>query len=159
MNNWIPFTEDEVGSAKEFESHFMSSFLRDFIAGTACFKNDLTPQPPLLAGAGESSVSPSPARKGRNGLFTKGVRSSEAAAVFEAGKELWSYYFTKRNININASFYDIRRYFQGEKNGRMNSKSENDEQYNVLLKTLRDNQKNLAAKIAEKVYKYGFLRQ
>ena len=159
VNNWIPFTEDEVGSAKEFESHFMSSFLRDFIAGTACFKNDLPPQPPLLAGAGESSVSPSPARKGRNGLFTKGVRSSEAAAVFEAGKELWSYYFTKRNININASFYDIRRYFQGEKNGRMNSKSENDEHYNELLKTLRDSQKNLAAKIAEKVYKYGFLRQ
>ena len=145
---WIPFTEDEVGSAKEFESHFMSSFLRDFIAGTACFKNDLATS--LLA-VTDGFVK----REGR----AAGKMSREAAAVFEAGKELWSYYFTKRNININASFYDIRRYFQGEKNGRMNSKSENDEQYNVLLKTLRDSQKNLAAKIAEKVYKYGFLRQ
>ena len=145
---WIPFTEDEVGSAKEFESHFMSSFLRDFIAGTACFKNDLATS--LLA-VTDGFVK----REGR----AEGKMSREAAAVFEAGKELWKYYFTKRNININASFYDIRRYFQGEKNGRMNSKSENDEHYNELLKTLRDNQKNLAAKIAEKVYAYGFLRQ
>jgi hypothetical protein len=40
----------------------------------------------------------------------------------------------------------------------MNSKS-SDETYNQLIGKLRDELKNLASKIAEKVYEYEFLRK
>ena len=36
VNNWIPFTEDQVGSKKAFKSNFMSSFIADFLAGKVC---------------------------------------------------------------------------------------------------------------------------
>lgn len=87
--------------------------------------------------------------------------SSEASAVYSAGLELWRYYFAAAGdgVNENASFYDIRKYFQGtDEKGRMNNKS-GDEQYNALIDDLRAKQKKLASKIAEKVYDYGFLRR
>jgi hypothetical protein len=60
---------------------------------------------------------------------------------------------------VNASFYDIREYFQGRNDkGRMNPNSE-DEKYNGLIKALRDNLKVLAKKIEPKIYEYGFLRE
>jgi hypothetical protein len=63
------------------------------------------------------------------------------------------------SYSVNASFYDIREFFQGRKDsGTMNTKSD-DETYNALIKTLRDAQKALAEKIAPKVYEYGFLRE
>jgi hypothetical protein len=88
--------------------------------------------------------------------------SPEAAAVLNAGRELWKCYHAKIKTNntapVNASFYDIREFFQGRKEGgTMNTKS-NDETYNALIKSLRDAQKTLAAKIEPKVYEYGFLR-
>lgn len=84
--------------------------------------------------------------------------SAEAQAVFAAGKALWKYYHEQPQANPNASFYDIRAYFQGrDKNGKMNKDSA-DTQYMVLIGSLRQAQKVLAAKIAEKVYKYGFLQ-
>jgi hypothetical protein len=82
--------------------------------------------------------------------------SPEAKAVLEAGKELWKYYLGKPRVNVNASFYDIRLFFQGETNGRMNNKS-NDEEYNDLLGNLREKMKILAKKIEPKIYEYGFL--
>jgi hypothetical protein len=120
MNNWIPFTEKEVGAREKFESNFMSSFL-----------------------------------KGR----TLGV---EAQSVFDAGKELWRYYHAKIKNNkiapVNASFYDIREFFQGRKEtGTMKTKSD-DETYNVLLTTLRGKLRALTERIQPKVYEYGFLR-
>ncbi|MDR2509770.1 MAG: hypothetical protein LBC77_03900 [Spirochaetaceae bacterium] len=89
--------------------------------------------------------------------------SPEAEAVLDAGRELWMYYHekikTRKTAPVNASFYDIREFFQGRKeNGTMNTKS-NDETYNALIKTLREKQKTLAAKIEPKVYEYGFLRE
>jgi hypothetical protein len=89
--------------------------------------------------------------------------SPEAAAVLDAGQELWKYYHAKiktnRTASVNASFYDIREFFQGRKEtGTMNSKS-NDETYNALIKTLREKQKTLAKKIEPKIYKYGFLKK
>jgi hypothetical protein len=96
------------------------------------------------------------------------VFSAEAQAVFEAGKALWTYYhkvikeiplssLTKETLN--ASFYDIRAYFQGRnEQGKMNNKSE-DETYNELLDNLRDALKVLAQKIEPKVYEYGFLKR
>jgi hypothetical protein len=89
--------------------------------------------------------------------------SPEAAAVLNAGRELWKYYHAKiksnNTVSVNASFYDIREFFQGRKEGgTMNTKS-NDETYNALIKNLRETQKTLAAKIEPKVYEYGFLRE
>jgi hypothetical protein len=89
--------------------------------------------------------------------------SVEAQAVLDAGRELWKHYHekikTNKTASVNASFYDIREFFQGRKeNGTMNTKS-NDETYNALIKTLREKQKTLAAKIEPQVYEYGFLKE
>jgi hypothetical protein len=90
---------------------------------------------------------------------TKPLRfSSEAQAVFEAGRELWTYYHNQENINPNASLYDIKSHFQGvNAKGKMNNKS-TDEHYNLLIANLRDNLKTLALKIQPTVYQYGFLK-
>jgi very-short-patch-repair endonuclease len=104
--------------------------------------------------------------------------SPEAQAVFEAGKELWKYYFenigdkkstpsslrdtTPQEGNLgkskNPSLYDIKSYFQGaDENGRMNNKS-NDEKYNLLIANLRESLEVLSHKIQPKVYEFGFLK-
>jgi hypothetical protein len=88
--------------------------------------------------------------------------SDEANSVLKAGLELWRYYHktTKGNnaAPVNASFYDIREYFQGRSaNGKMNNKSA-DETYNKIIKTVRNNVKLLAQKIEPKIYAYGFLK-
>ncbi|MDR2170413.1 MAG: hypothetical protein LBP59_09760, partial [Planctomycetaceae bacterium] len=88
--------------------------------------------------------------------------SKEAIAVFEAGKMLWTYYHetikTDDNADVNASIYDIREYFKGRKNGRLNSKS-TDQNFNQLDQALKDSLKKLAEVIQPKVYQYGFLLQ
>ncbi len=118
VNNWIPFTEQEVDAQDVFASHFMTDYIKE---------NDLT-------------------------------FSAEAQAVFVAGKALWKYYHSQSNANPNASFYDIRAYFQGrDKSGKMNKDSA-DSRYMNLIGNLRQAQKVLAAKIATKVYEYGFLK-
>jgi len=91
---------------------------------------------------------------------TKCKLSSEAHAVFDAGKELWRYYHARKDINVNASLYDIREYFQGrnEKTKRMNNSS-TDQKYNERMAVLREKLKILADKIAEKVYLHGFLKE
>jgi len=135
-NHWIPFTEDEVGCEKRFDSRFMS----DYIAGKIVIEkeNDLI----------------------ENNMKQKKERlqfSTEATAIFDAGRELWKYYHAQKNININASFYDIREHFQGRnEKGAMKTKSTN-KTYNELIATLRDKLKVLAEKIKPKVYEYGFL--
>jgi len=90
--------------------------------------------------------------------------SKEANAVIKAGKELWTYYHSKIKGNdkilLNASFYDIREFFQGRSktSGSMNTKS-NDDTYNNLIKILRQKKLVLAEKIQPKVYEYGFLME
>jgi hypothetical protein len=138
-NHWIPFTEDEVGCEKRFESRFMS----DFIAGKV--KPTESTESALLDEKKPSKPAPL--------MF-----SHEAAAVFAAGRELWRYYHKQPKANANASFYDIREHFQGRKaGGNMNTKSA-DEKYNELIGVLRDKLKVLAKKIEPKVYEYGFLK-
>ena len=84
--------------------------------------------------------------------------SSAAQTVFNAGRELWQYYFMQPNCNVNASLYEIREYFQGRNNkSRMKNKS-GDETYNELIGNLRSALKILANKIEPKVYEYGFLK-
>jgi hypothetical protein len=64
-----------------------------------------------------------------------------------------------KTASVNASFYDIREYFQGRnESGTMNTKSD-DETYNALIKNLREKHKKLAKKIEPKIYKYGFLKR
>jgi hypothetical protein len=97
------------------------------------------------------------------GLGIRERGSVESLAVLDAGRELWRYYHAKIKNNktapVNASFYDIREFFQGRKeSGTMNTKSA-DETYNALIKTLREKQKILAKKIEPKIYEYGFLKE
>ena len=140
INHWIPFAEKEVSAPMLFESHFMS----DFIAGK--IKQD-TQQ--TLFGDEESLIPTEPIQF-----------SPEAQAVMDAGRELWSYYMAQKDelkFNVNASYYDIRFYFQGKNNkGNMSSDSK-DEKYKRILNKIKEAQKVLAEKIRKKVYLYGFL--
>ena len=148
-NNWIPFNEQEVNAPTCFTSHFMT----DFISGKLGSKV-LTPQEHnLFTLAGEENPH-------QNTVFvpTQPLQfTSEAQAVFSAGKALWQYYFTEPNANPNASLYDIREHFQGRNDkGKMNNKSE-DETYNHLISELRQALTHLAQAIEPKVYQYQFL--
>jgi hypothetical protein len=135
MNNWIPFTEQELNIQDRFESNFMTDFINGKI------KMEL-----------ENNLFMT-----EEGLLPKREFSNEATSVFEKGRELWSYYHSKPFTNINASLYDIREHFQGRnEKGRMNSKS-NDHTYTILIKELRDQLDLLSEKIIPKIYHYGFL--
>ncbi len=141
-NHWIPFTESEVDAKEKFASNFMS----DFISGKLKIEQDAN-----LLFADESG----------DKLYDNKPRefSPEAKAVFDAGRELWRYYHSQPSCNVNASFYDIREYFQGRNDkGRMNSKSD-DETYMSLIGDLREKLKILADKIKPKVYEYEFLKE
>ncbi|MBC8313668.1 MAG: hypothetical protein H8E33_05480, partial [Candidatus Cloacimonetes bacterium] len=136
-NHWIPFTEQEVNAQNRFESHFMT----DFINGKIKTENESN-----LFGTLENQT-------------LKREFSEEATAVFDAGRELWKYYHSQSNVNVNASLYDIREYFQGRNDkGRMNSKSD-DENYMELIGELRNKLNFLADKIKPKIYEYEFLKE
>jgi hypothetical protein len=145
INHWIPFTEQQVNAPDNFKSHFMS----DFIAGKCAPANAAT-----LFGEEESLIPTAPI------VFTPAAK-----AVMEAGRKIWAYYMGhKKNVygaapvNVNASFYDIRAYFQGrDEKGKMKNESD-DKTYTSLIKDLRAAQKVLAKQIEKKVYLYGFLK-
>ena len=80
-----------------------------------------------------------------------------AQLVYDSGLELWKYYHSQPRANPDASFYDIREYFQGKSNGKMKTKSD-DEKYTELISDLRNKMKLLAKQIEPKVYEYGFLK-
>ncbi|MFN6091687.1 MAG: hypothetical protein ACK44N_04655, partial [Bacteroidota bacterium] len=132
------FTEDEVGAKDDFESNFMSDFI--------CGKIKLTNQADLFSAKNQ--------KKNKPLNFSK-----ESNVVLKNGKTLWKYYHKQYDININASLYDIRLYFQGtDEKGKMNLKSE-DDHYMKLITDLRKSIKVLTEKIAPKVYTYGFLKE
>jgi hypothetical protein len=141
-NHWIPFTEQEVDAKAKFESHFMSDFIKGKIKAESYAQNVLFNNTTKAADINQPLEF-----------------SSEATAVFDAGRELWRYYHSQKEPNTNASLYDIREYFQGRNpQGRMNSRS-TDETYTQLIANLRDALKVLADKIKPKVYEYGFLKE
>ncbi len=173
INHWIPFSESEVGAEDSFDSHFMKEFIDGKISRQ---KIDYFGQSPRNDNDNkvarndknkESHCEPLGEAIQNDNLFesknfipTKPLKfSKEAKDVFEAGKKLWKYYHkTGSYINNNASYYDIRKYFQGtDANERMNNKSI-DEEYNKLIKDLRDKMDILAKKIEPKIYEYVFLR-
>ena len=137
VNHWIPFTEQEVNAKEKFESNFMTNFI------TGKLKSEETTT--LF---------------GTTTVENKSLQfSDEATAVFDAGRKLWKYYHAQNGVNVNASLYDIREYFQGRnEQGRMNAKS-NDETYTQLIGDLREKLNVLATKIKPKVYEYGFLKE
>jgi hypothetical protein len=137
-NHWIPFTETEINAHEKFDSNFMSKF----ISG----KLKIEENADIYNGKTEKTTE-------------KLEFSAEAKTVFDAGRELWKYYHTQPNCNVNASLYDIREHFQGRnENGKMNNKS-TDETYTKLIADLRESLKILAQKIEPKVYEYEFLKK
>ena len=143
INHWIPFTESEVNSKEKFESNFMTNFINGKL------KTEKETESVLFDD------------KIRIGIYDNKPRvfSEEAKAVFKSGQELYKYYHSHKDININASLYDIREYFQGRNDkGRMNSRSDN-ETYTKLIADLRDKLDLLADKITPKIYEYGFLKE
>lgn len=134
INYWIPFTEREVGAQMLFESHFMSDFIAGKLAQKTLFEDteSLIPSDPIML-------------------------SAEAQAVMDAGREIWRYYMQQDSVNVNASYYDIRRYFQGVNEKGVMNKESTDEKYMRRLDSLKKAQEKLACKIAQKVYLYGFL--
>ncbi|MEZ4876488.1 MAG: hypothetical protein R2805_02885 [Flavobacterium sp.] len=138
-NHWIPFTEYEVNAQAKFESNFMTDFIKGKI------KQEVTKDTLFEQAATKEEQKPL-------------VFSEDATAVFDAGRELWKYYHSQKDVNVNASLYDIREYFQGRNDkGRMNSKSD-DATYTQLIANLRSKLGILADKIKPKVYEYGFLK-
>ena len=137
-NHWIPFTENEVDAHKKFESNFMTQFIKGKINIESC--TDLFNS--------ENDIN--------SNVLTF---SNEAQKVFNAGKELYKYYHKQKNINVNASLYDIKVHFQGRNEiGRMNNKSD-DGTFNKLLKDLREQLEILELKLQPKVYEFGFLKE
>jgi hypothetical protein len=176
-NHWIPFTEQEVNAQAKFESAFMTDFMKGKIKPEVqnedLFSNAC--QPELVSGSPEM-LKQVQHDKNKQVQHDKAlVFSPEATAVFNAGRELWTYYHThpstssgyatssgyveSKPYNVNASLYDIREHFQGRNDkGRMNSKS-NDARYMELISELRSKLAVLADKIKPKVYEYGFLKE
>ena len=147
INHWIPFSESEVNAPALFDSHFMKDFLsgkvktkktKDLFSAmdeetveTQCISSPQTSQPMQLTPAAQS--------------------------VLDCGREIWQYYFTMEDANPNASFYDIREYFQGRNDsGKMNATS-NDEFYNELTEKLKEKMQILTDEIKPKVYEFEFL--
>lgn len=136
-NHWIPFTEQEVDAKEKFESNFMTNFIKGEISKTE--------EDSLF---GDTPISNQPLEF-----------SEEAKAVFDAGRELWKYYHEQPNVNVNASYYDIREYFQGRnEKGKMNAKSL-DQIYTDLNAELKNKMSILADKIKPKIYEYEFLKE
>ena len=137
INHWIPFTEEEVNAKDTFASHLMSDYIHGRLQPAKT--NELFQQ---------ETAANEPVHF-----------SDEAQTLMNAGRALWTYYHQQPNANPNASYYDIRRHFQGvDSKGRMNADS-HDEQYNVLLAALRQAREALRQRIVQGVYRYGFLIQ
>ena len=149
-NHWIPFTEYEVNAQAKFDSNFMTNFIKGKIQQEVPTIDLFSTANPLSKFETLTKVE----KENKPLEF-----SEEATAVFDAGRELWKYYHAQKDVNVNASLYDIREYFQGRNDkGRMNSKSD-DATYTQLIADLRSKLAVLADKIKPKVYEYGFLKE
>lgn len=166
INHWIPFTEDEVDAKEKFQSHFMSDFIHGRIKKTVRTEEEQKEYERdgnnyHVGDAFEEQTKSTNLQDGSSPL----VLSNQAKAVLDAGRELWRYYHQQpiAKEKPDASFYDIRLYFQGTKTTRsgklqMNTESE-DKTYTALIADLRQKQKELAKHIEPKIYEYGFLRK
>lgn len=136
VNHWIPFTEQEVNAKENFESNFMNKFIN-----------------------GKLNIESSKDLFGINIQRTTPLNfSNEATAVLDSARELWKYYHSQPDCNVNASLYEIREYFQGRNEaGKMKNKS-SDENYKNLIGDMREKLRHLADTIKPKVYEFEFLK-
>ena len=139
INNWIPFSEQEVESREKFASNFMIDFIKGEISPSEQTINLFSiqykhPHTPLNF-------------------------STEAIEVFDSGRDLWKYYQKQIGVNVDGSLYDIREHFQGrDEMGRMRNASA-DALYMDLIGVLRKKVKHLSKSIEEKIYVHGFLKK
>ena len=147
VNHWIPFYENEVNSPSSFNSRFMA----DFLAGKVKRKAEYVSGVLFEQQAAEEAARINPLD----------VLSPQARSVLDAGREIWRYYLEQPGVNVNASFLDIRAYFQGykvtDKGKRMMNSTSEDEHYMKLLAELRRRMKILEAHIEPKIFEHGFL--
>lgn len=142
-NHWIPFTEHEVNAKEKFASNFMTNFVNGKLQIEKPTVHSLFENDP------ETEIDYHKPRQ----------FSTQAQAVFDAGRALWTYYHAQNDINVNASLYDIREHFQGRNDkGRMNARSE-DNKYAALIGNLRNTLNELADKIKPKIYEHEFLKE
>lgn len=166
INHWIPFTEDEVDAKEKFQSHFISDFIHGKIKKTVRTEEEQKEYERdsknyHVGDAFEEQTKSTNLQYGSSPL----VLSNQAKAVMDAGRELWRYYHQQpiAKEKPDASFYDIRLYFQGTKTTKsgklqMNTESK-DKTYTALIADLRQKQKELAKHIEPKIYEYGFLKK
>ena len=161
INNMIPFSEKQINPKEKFESHLMVDFIQGKLGKDINNNGQLSNGDQSIKISEHCHIPTEPL-----------VFSLEAQAVFAAGQKLWQYYHQTIQLQadnsnsasaeynrkmVNASYYDIREYFQGRNNkGRMNPKSSNP-RYNELLAQLKNNVETLKGKIQPKVYQHGFL--
>jgi len=141
LNHWTPFTEQEVNAKEKFHSNFMSNYLNGKLKTEQSFGSLFD----------DSLV---------NMCYDNKILefSKEAVSVFDAGRELWKYYHSQQNINVDANLYEMKEYFQGRSDkGILKSKS-SDEKYTELITYLRESLNLLADKIKPKIYEYEFLK-
>ena len=154
-NYWIPFTEEEVNAPEKFENHFMSDFLKGKLTKTT--QQEVVQLRFELEYPDEKNQNSQPQSSIQKINIQKEQMSPTAKQVWQIAKSLWQYYLSQPNINVNASFYDIKEYFKGrDKKGKMNKKS-NDEQFNNYIKNLNQAMKALTKEIKTKVYQHKFL--
>jgi hypothetical protein len=129
-------------SPKSHYANILKEKMQIVVVGTLSTSFQATP--PKLEGNFNHSVSKTATPPKLDGNFNHPVSKATPPPH-------WS------GINVNASFYDIREYFQGrDDKGRMNCSSD-DERYNDLILKLRIELKELAKQIEPKIYKYVFL--
>ena len=159
INHFIPYTEKEVDAKETFTSHFFTDYIKGIVKkeymvepndnGDAILQQDMFDKEYTII---HDDIRQAP------------IAFSDAAqSVLDAGRELWRYYHQQPNAEADASFYDIRLFFQGthkDKKGKdvMNTESA-DRHYMELLKELRLRMKELSLQIAPKIYEYGFLKR
>jgi len=153
VNNWIPYTEQEVDAKDSFDSHFMSNVLN----GKTKLTIEKIAQQDKKKSNNEINLfefEPTPEAAPFELEF-----SEEAKAVLDAGKALYTYYHQQPNIYINASLRDIKVYFQGvNEKGNLLTGSDN-ETYNKLLSALNSAMKDLADNIRPKIFEHGFMQK
>lgn len=159
-NYWIPYSEEEVGAKGKFKSHFMHDFILGKQSGEELdlFSDKGQNARQLDFGDGfEPSERHAVARREPMEF------SDSARAVLDAGRVLWQYYHEQDGAKTDASYYDIRLFFQGSKptksgKEQMNATSQ-DARYMEIIENLRRYVRKLASEIEPKVYEYGFLKR
>lgn len=164
-NHWIPFTEEEVNAKEKFESHFMSDFIHGRINKIVRTEEEQKEYERDDKNYHVADAFEEPTTHNLHDGTSPLVLSEQAKAVMNAGRELWRYYHQQpiAKEKPNASFYDIRLYFQGTKttnSGKLQMNTESDDPtYTALITDLRQKLKALAQAIEPKVYEYGFLKR